>query len=179
MVDSGDTEELYLPGRKIIQLGLKPFGKPFKGKSAHNTSSEHVKFEPPVKVTIKFVRNGRDEEYSEYLTVHCMKDEYDQEVMNSNNISGELVDAEESTANKGNADEALAQINSVSNVCSNEVPSSPKASVSSFRVVAKMSPVIHRPLTKRKQRVLRKLELIANFKDGTIEHEEDYMEYEE
>lgn len=45
LVDPGDTEELYLPARKIHQLGLEKLRRTMKSRSTHNTVAEHYRFD--------------------------------------------------------------------------------------------------------------------------------------
>jgi len=164
LVDGGDTEELYLPARKIFQLGLRQLGKPYTGKSSHNTAHEHLRFEP-VLVKIKFSREKTEEIYEEYLNVHCLKSEYDT-VMN-------------------NVDKEVSPLQPIQGKMDNPVHSScdsPQQQSASLQV--KLSPVTHRRLSNRDQRVclgnrgLAKLHLIAKFDAGVLEHEEDFQ-YEE
>ncbi len=82
LVDKGDKEELYLSARKILQMGLRQIGKPYKSKSWHNTFIDHLRFEP-VLVQITFIHDDDDDEeemYEDYLCVHCLKSEYDTEL---------------------------------------------------------------------------------------------------
>jgi hypothetical protein len=78
LLDSGNTEELCLPARKILQLQLKRTGK-YEGRSSHNTQMAHFKFRP-VLVKMIFDRDGLREEVSDYLTVHCLAEEYENEL---------------------------------------------------------------------------------------------------
>jgi predicted aspartyl protease len=76
LVDSGAQSELKLPSRKVLQLGLRPFGPPTTIRGTTNHTSMVTKFSP-VLVNATFNRNGVLETVENYLDVRCDKNGYD------------------------------------------------------------------------------------------------------
>jgi hypothetical protein len=76
LVDSGAQSELKLPARKVVQLGLEPFGPPTNIRGTTNHVSMVLNF-PPVLVKATFDRNGVRETVQNYLAVRCDKNDYD------------------------------------------------------------------------------------------------------
>jgi hypothetical protein len=60
MIDSGARSELKLPGRKVIQLKLKPVGQPVTTRGSTNHVSSVLNFSP-VLVEATFDRDGAQE----------------------------------------------------------------------------------------------------------------------
>ena len=173
LVDPGDTDELYLPARKILQLGLIRATKTITSRSTHSTIAEHYRFED-VQVFLKFSDGEKIHEYDSFLSVHCLKNEYDEEfikwqtpaaIEETESYSAAIID--EDTFNTPPIVEPMSPISTVPN-----------------KLIVKLSPVTHRPVKNRKQRVslgmlaLRKLELYIDCKAGILEHKEDHIEYE-
>eukprot|EP01031_Cornospumella_fuschlensis_P029514 gene29514-35622_t len=137
MCDIGaTTAEITLPARKIIQLGLLPFGKPHRTKGSTNDTKESLRFKPAVEVKLKFSRDGEEiEERTGLLVVNCHKDEYDQELAASTSSS---VEPEVFTGAKRKASE----------ICTDSTNRVPLSSV-------KLSPVVaHRPPGRPNERVV-------------------------
>lgn len=175
MCDGGASNvELTLPPRKIIQLGLKPFGKPTRSKGSTNDTAFTTRFEPPVKVKIKFLRDNEEEVREEYLTACCHLSEYEAEKRQS------------STGAEGDSS-GHSTLSGVKRKASDMSDSSVSRGFSSKEKVSiKLSPVTHRPSSNPDQRVvlgqkgLAKFCVLANFKDKVLEiEEEDETEYEE
>jgi hypothetical protein len=190
LLDSGDSEELCLPARKILQLQLKRTGS-YNSKSSHNTQIAHYKFKP-VLVKMIFDREGVQEEYSEYLAVHCLAEEYEEELMQGstdfsleesavphNASAREVIPASVSAADASCGSEIYASAREdipVSVSAANASYESPTAAVRKYI----FSPVSHGPARNRSQRValgnrgLQKLGLILNCANGEVWHEELY-----
>jgi hypothetical protein len=76
MCDTGAQGELTLPARKIVQLGLRPYAT-YHVKGSTNDSRQSCRFEPAVKVTMRFMRDGEEvESRTALLVVSCHKNEY-------------------------------------------------------------------------------------------------------
>lgn len=170
LYDGGTSNvELTLPPRKIIQLGLSPFGKPT------NDTAMIIRFEPPVLVSMKFLRD--DEEFEvreEYLTACCHLTEYYAEKQRSS-TGAEGDSSGQSTLSGVKRNASDMSDSSVSRGCN-----------SHEKVSIKLSPVTHRPPNSQDQRVvlgqkgLAKFRVLANFANRVLEfEEEDEFEYEE
>jgi hypothetical protein len=175
MCDGGASKaELTLPPRKIIQLGLEPFGQSIS-KGSTNDTTVTIRFRPPVAVKMKFLRGEEElEERTEFLIVSCHKNEYEQELLNSS----------ASNANTEITNTASASLSGVKRKASDLSESSgPKIG---GKLVVKLSPVAHRPPNRPNERVvlgqagLKKFKVHANFAEHVLEiEEEDEFEYEE
>lgn len=82
-VDSGAQSELKLPGRKVVQLGLMPFGGPRRVRGSTNHFGEVLNFSG-VLVSATFDRDGSSETVEAYLTVRANKREYEEALANDN-----------------------------------------------------------------------------------------------
>jgi hypothetical protein len=76
LVDPGANTDLKLPARNVVQLGLRPFGRPTQARGSTNATTYNMHFNP-VLVTAIFIRNGVSETIEAYLDVKCDKDEYE------------------------------------------------------------------------------------------------------
>jgi hypothetical protein len=76
LVDPGANTGLKLPARKVVQLGLRPFGRPTQARGSTNATTYNIHFNP-VLVTAIFIRNGVSETIEAYLDVKCDKNEYE------------------------------------------------------------------------------------------------------
>ncbi len=176
LYDGGAAKiELTLPPRKIIQLGLTPFGKPFISKGSTNDTAVTIKFEPPVKVTMKFLRDNEEFEVRErFLVASCHLKEYEAEKNKSSVCAhGDSSEPRNLSGVKRKASDM--SDNSISRDSNNKE-----------KISIKLSPVAHRPLSNKDQRVvlgqvgLSKFAVLANFEDQVLEiEEEDEIEYEE
>lgn len=167
--------ELTLPPRKIIQLGLEPFGKPTKSKGSANDTALTMKFKPPVLVKMKFLRDNEEFEVRErYLHASCHLVEYETEKERfSAGAEGDSTGQRTLSGVKRKASDM--SDSSVSRDCN-----------SNERVSIKLSPVTHRPPSNPDQRVvlgqkgLAEFSVVANFQNQVLEiEEEDEIEYEE
>lgn len=176
LCDGGASNvELTLPPRKILQLGLSPFGKPAKSKGSTNDTAMIIRFCPPVLVSMKFVRD--DEEFEvreEYLTACCHLTEYNAEKQRSS-TGAEGDSSGHSTLSGVKRKASDMSDSSVSRGCN-----------SNEKVSIKLSPVTHRPPNNQDQRVvlgqqgLARFRVLANFANRVLEIEEgDETEYEE
>ena len=78
LVDSGASTELKLPSRKVLQLGLRPCGRPVacrRGSTSDQVGLAQVF--SPVFVQVTFTRDAIEETVEAYLSVKCDKAEYD------------------------------------------------------------------------------------------------------
>eukprot|EP01038_Epipyxis_sp_PR26KG_P018458 gene18458-26026_t len=175
MCDGGASSEITLPARKIIQLGLKPFGK---SKSSRGLTNNDVKqtltFAPSVSVKMQFIRQSENEVYEErsaLLVVCCHRDEYEECMRNS-------IPCLDTTT-----------LSSHGNLLSSKRKASDISDSSSSNVIEpkiiKLSPVSHRPTKLPNQRVvlghngLHKLCVHGNFVEGVLEIEEEVEDDEE
>mmetsp|Transcript_23951 Transcript_23951/g.28971 ORF Transcript_23951/g.28971 Transcript_23951/m.28971 type:complete len:332 (-) Transcript_23951:285-1280(-) len=75
LIDSGARSELKLPGRKVVQLGLRQLGQSKKVRGSTNHSAEVINF-TSVTVSASFFRNGSEEKVEASLAVRADKAEY-------------------------------------------------------------------------------------------------------
>jgi predicted aspartyl protease len=161
LCDGGANSEFSLPARKIVQLGLKPYGNVSFSKGSTNHIKSIIKFAPAVSVTLKFLREGEETvvERTALLVASCHKDEYDEEIIKNTTTTTTTV------SNKRK---------------SSEISDFSSSSVEKVKVV-KLSPVSHRPPSSPNDRVvlgqngLAKLFVHANFTDRVLEIEEEII----
>lgn len=176
MCDTGAKgAELTLPARKIIQLGLLPY-QTYRAKGSTNDSKQSCKFEPTVKVTMRFVRDGKEvESRTELLIVSCHKDEYDSEL-------AAIAASSSSDPVPTAITEPMLVVTAQSKRKLSEVTDT-ASSMEPLKAV-KLSPVVHRPPDQPNQRVvlgmagMRKFHVHANIDKSALEIEEE-VDYEE
>ena len=164
LVDSGAQSELKLPARKVLQLGLQPFGPPNRVRGSTNHTSMVLNFSP-VLVKATFDRNGVQETVENYLAVRCDKNDYDALV---------AANAVPQVAHTGNQPQELHRCN---NKATPAVVTTPTDSVPITEI--RLSPARHRPLGRPEEQAvigidgLKKLRLHLNCERQQLEIEEE------
>jgi hypothetical protein len=161
LCDSGAYSELSLPARKIVHLGLKPYGHALFIKGSTNQIKSIIQFAPAVSVTLKFLREGEETlvERISLLVASCNKDEYEEEMRKNTTATATTV------SNKRK---------------SSEISNSSSSSADKVKFV-KLSPVSHRPPSSPNDRVvlgqkgLHQLFVHANFSNSVLEIEEEIV----
>ena len=167
LVDSGAQSELKLPARKVLQLGLQPFGAPSFIRGATNHTSMQMNFSP-VLVKAVFDRNGVQENVENNLAVRCDKTEYDDLV---------AAGAAPQVAPTGNQPQVLSPVQQQSNTFAATVPTTPTGSLPITEI--RLSPARHRPLDRPEETAvigiegLKKLRLHLNCERQRLEIEEE------
>lgn len=167
LCDGGASNQLTLPARKIVQLGLQPFGDAKLARSSCNTTTRVLRFEP-VHVTLRFSR-GEDlvEKREQYLVVSCHEDEYNAELEKSQQSN--YVEIGTSCKSKERKKRKVSDASNSSSGSEVGIPSS-----------LKLSPVSHRTNDRPNDRVvlghegLSLFHIHANFEKQVLEIEEDY-----
>jgi hypothetical protein len=72
LVDPGANTDVKLPARKVMQLGLRPFGRPTQPRGSTNATTYNMHFNP-VLVKAVFIRNGLSETIEAYLDVNVTR----------------------------------------------------------------------------------------------------------
>jgi hypothetical protein len=166
LVDSGAMTELRLPARKVLQLGLRPLGRPVFSRGTTN----HVCFVmifSPVLVKVTFNREGVEETVEAYLDVKCDKREYD-DLVAAQPAAGLLL-----------GDPYITPTAHVAN--SGAAPANNSEPITEVR----LSPVKHRPMDYPLQQAvigidgLKKLRLHLNCELQQLEIEEDEVVLED
>lgn len=166
MCDTGAQNELTLPARKIVQLGLRPYTT-YQAKGSTNDVKQSCLFEPTVKVTMRFRRDGEEvESRTALLVVSCHKKEYDSELATFvSSSSGKPVLNTRGSVTAG----SKRKLSEVTDTSSRVEP---------LKAV-KLSPVAHRPPHQPDQRVvlgttgMRKFHVHANIDKSSLEIEEE------
>jgi predicted aspartyl protease len=160
LVDSGASTELKLPARKVLQLGLRPCGRPV---ACRGSTSDQVRFAQvfsPVFVQVTFTRDAVEETVEAYLSVKCDKAEYDALVAVGNSGGSDPFSTPAAQASAATPGPSAA---------GNQEP------ITEIR----LSPVKHRPIDAPLQQAvigmdgLKKLHLHLNCEDQRLEIEED------
>ncbi len=119
---------------------------------------------------MKFEKDGAIDEFTSQLVVHCLQSEYE-EALNST-----IIDYDDISCTTMIIQEvSTSSVIPAAAICGSPMPAERK-------LVGKLSPVVHRPPTNKKQRVtfgnmgLRKLELIVNYKTREVWHEEMHFD---
>lgn len=166
LVDSGANTELKLPARKILQLQLRPYGRPFACRSSTNDILQAQMF-TPVRVQVTLTRDGVEETIEAYLGVKCDKAEYDEAVAAGDAALG----------NSGGSDPFVTPSSVAQASLSTPAPS-PAGNRMPITEIS-ISPVKHRPRDAPLQQAvigmegMKKLHLHLNSKQQRLEIEED------
>lgn len=170
MVDSGAQSELKLPGRKIVQLGLRRVGRPSRVRgSSTNHESEVLNF-APILVSATFDRGGSSETVEAYLSVRSDKNEYEEALAHANRR--EQTDNIQQRPRLETSEEPPRQRRRTESTAS---PSSAPPRITEIR----LSPVRHRPRDKPDEQAvigmegLKKLRLHINGELQQLEIEEE------
>jgi len=153
LIDDGAMSEITLPARKVIQLGLEPYGKPLRTKGSNNVTDHVYTLVPQVMVKGIFTRDGQPEEVSAVLEVKVHKREYDAAVAEAaSSASKKRARSPSQTGTPKGKQKTRREMQSSS---SSSVPELSSSSFSSSSPpVIKLSPVRHRGDPAREDRVV-------------------------
>jgi hypothetical protein len=173
LIDTGAEHELKLPGRKVVQLGIRQWGLPIRTKGGIPGQGLVVKFHPNVVVSATFQRQGPNGEtiqveIKELLQVSADYSDYLEALKL-------YQDAEKSTLKNV---PRTPETSSPPWFPDDTTPATPTAHSPKIEIV-NLSPVLHRPLNKPNETAvlgcagLRKLRMHVNAEKRQLEIEEE------
>ena len=186
LIDGGANSELTLPAKKAIDLRLKKLDGVIRTTGSTNNHAVKLRFHP-VLVKAQFTREDSSMETREgYLDVTVYQDDYDAEITRREASSAADGAVEEiSVAAPAHAGTSVFVVDSSCGMAykstHEDVKHTTPPSGSPLKDVIKLSPVEHRPLTNKQQRVvvgargLKKLGLHSNHEQQCLEIEEEYI----